>query len=44
MKIKELSANYQKLLDTEVSVNGWVLTVRSQKDLTFIKLNDGSNA
>jgi len=44
MKIKDLSANYQNLLDTQVTVNGWVLSVRSQKDVTFIKLNDGSNA
>jgi asparaginyl-tRNA synthetase len=44
MKLKELSTDYLKLLDTEVTVNGWVLSVRSQKDLTFIKLNDGSNA
>ncbi len=44
IKLKELSIKYQELLDTEVTVNGWVLTIRSQKDLTFIKINDGSNA
>lgn len=44
MKIKEISLNYNSLLDTEVKVNGWVLTIRTQKDHTFIKLNDGSNA
>ncbi len=44
MKIKELSIKYESLLDTEVTVSGWVLTSRSQKDITFIKLNDGSNA
>ena len=44
MKIKELSNNYISLLDTEVTVSGWVLTARSQKDFTFIKLNDGSDA
>ena len=44
MKINELSANYKSLLDTKVTVNGWVLSVRTQKDITFIKLNDGSNA
>ncbi len=44
MKIKTLFDDYQKLLDTEVTVYGWVRSVRSQKDLTFIKLNDGSNA
>ena len=44
MKLKYLSQNYENLLDTTITVNGWVQTVRSQKDLTFIKLNDGSNA
>ena len=44
MKIKQLSNNYESLLDNEVQVSGWVLTSRSQKDFTFIKLNDGSNA
>jgi asparaginyl-tRNA synthetase len=44
MKLKQLSANYQNLLDTEVTVNGWVLSVRTQKGIIFIKLNDGSNA
>lgn len=44
MKIKELSNKYETLLDCEVQVSGWVLTSRSQKDITFIKLNDGSNA
>ena len=44
MKIKELSNKYVSLLDTEVTISGWVLTSRCQKDITFIKLNDGSNA
>ena len=44
MKLKYLSENYEKLLDTTIIVNGWIQTVRSQKDLSFIKLNDGSNA
>ena len=44
MKIKQLSNSYESLLDSEVQVSGWVLTSRSQKDITFIKLNDGSDA
>ena len=44
MKLKELYANYQNLLDTKVVVNGFVLTIHSQKDITFIKLTNGSNA
>lgn len=44
MKLLYLSQNYEKLLDSLVTVNGWIQTVRAQKDLKFIKLNDGSNA
>jgi asparaginyl-tRNA synthetase len=44
MKIIELTQKYEQLLNTLVTVCGWVLTVRTQKDLTFIKLNDGSNS
>ena len=44
MKIKQLTQTYEKLFDTTVVVNGWILTVRTQKDLSFIKLNDGSNS
>lgn len=44
MKIKELSQKYEQLFDSSVTVCGWVLSVRTQKDLTFIKLNDGSNS
>jgi asparaginyl-tRNA synthetase len=44
MKIKEISTKYQELINTKVTVNGWVLSVRTQKDITFVKLNDGSNS
>lgn len=27
-----------------VEINGWVLTIRNQKEYSFIKLNDGSNS
>lgn len=43
MKLLHLHRQYLNLLNTEVTVNGWVLSVRSQKDLSFIKLTDGSN-
>jgi len=43
MKLLHIQQNYQTLLNTEITVNGWILSVRSQKDLSFIKLNDGSN-
>lgn len=44
MKLKYLSQNYVNFLETVITVNGWVQTVRTQKDITFIKLNDGSNS
>ena len=44
MKLLYLNQNYEKLLDSLVTVHGWIQTVRAQKDLKFIKINDGSNA
>jgi len=44
MKLNYLSQNYETLFDTIITVNGWIQTVRTQKDLTFMKINDGSNA
>ena len=44
MKLYNLDKSYESLLDTTVTVSGWILTIRTQKDITFIKLNDGSNA
>jgi asparaginyl-tRNA synthetase len=43
MKLIDIQNRYETLIDTEITVNGWVLSTRSQKELTFIKLNDGSN-
>lgn len=43
MKIKQIAELYEKLLDTQIETNGWILSVRDQKDLSFIVLNDGSN-
>lgn len=31
-------------LNQEIELNGWVITIRNQKDISFIKLNDGSNS
>jgi asparaginyl-tRNA synthetase len=39
MLIKKIDTNY---IDQEVELNGWVMTIREQKDYSFIKLNDGS--
>jgi asparaginyl-tRNA synthetase len=45
MKIKELKYPVQgrpSILGQEVTVKGWVRTVRNQKTFSFIELNDGS--
>ena len=43
MKLLHIQQQYEQLIDTDLTVNGWVLSVRSQKDLSFIKLTDGSS-
>jgi aspartyl/asparaginyl-tRNA synthetase len=43
MKISTIFKTYESLIDTEIDVQGWVTTSRSQKDLTFVKINDGSH-
>lgn len=43
MHILDIFNNYLSLFDTTVKVNGWITTTRSQKDITFIKLNDGTH-
>lgn len=40
--VKELYGNIEKFADSEVTVSGWVRTVRDQKDFGFIVLHDGS--
>jgi asparaginyl-tRNA synthetase len=40
--IKQLFSNYEFMRPIQIS--GWVQTTRSQKDMTFIKLNDGTHA
>jgi asparaginyl-tRNA synthetase len=44
MKLKTIATNYEQLLNTTITVNGWILTTRIQKDIQFIKLYDGSNS
>jgi asparaginyl-tRNA synthetase len=43
MLISEIFIKHIELLDSDITVNGWIITSRSQKDVTFIKLNDGSH-
>lgn len=40
--IKALYREQEKYLGQEVSISGWLRTLRSSKDLFFIELNDGS--
>lgn len=42
MKIKQVLKN--GVIDSEITVSGWVLTCRKQKNMSFIKLTDGSCA
>ncbi len=40
--VKDLYRNLDKYVDKEVSLSGWVRTVRDSKTFGFIELNDGS--
>jgi asparaginyl-tRNA synthetase len=40
IKIKKITTDH---IDQEVKISGWVRSVRSQKDFSFIMVNDGSN-
>jgi asparaginyl-tRNA synthetase len=42
LTISSILENYQNYLDKEICICGWVLTTRSQKELMFIKINDGT--
>lgn len=42
-RIKQLKqANHQTVVGKEVTIKGWVRTVRNQKTFAFIEINDGS--
>lgn len=43
MKLRYLQDHYSTFLNTDITLQGWILSVRTQKELTFIRLNDGSN-
>lgn len=43
IRLKNLYSTYESLIGKSVSLKGWVMSVRQQKEITFIKLNDGSN-
>lgn len=41
-KLKQHPKGTQALIGSEVTIMGWIRTVRSQKSFTFIEVNDGS--
>ena len=40
--IKDLYRNTEKYVEKEITLNGWVRTVRDSKNFGFIEINDGS--
>ena len=40
--VKDLYKNTKKYVNTEVTLEGWVRTIRDSKLFGFIELNDGS--
>ena len=40
--IKELYQNTEKYIDTEVTISGWIKTLRDSKNFGFIEINDGT--
>jgi len=43
MQIADIFKDYESLLDTQITTNGWVKTCRNQKQMIFISLSDGSS-
>ena len=41
-KVKEIHKNPEKFIDKEVSIAGWIKTLRDSKNFAFIELNDGT--
>jgi len=42
LKIKKIFSSESSVLGTKVKVQGWVRTLRDQKNFAFISINDGS--
>ncbi|MDR1530679.1 MAG: asparagine--tRNA ligase [Clostridiales bacterium] len=42
MTVKEIYADYKPMLGREITLGGWVRTVRDNKNLGFLELNDGT--
>ena len=41
-KVKELYENYEQMLSSEITVGGWIKTIRDSKNFAFVELNDGT--
>ena len=42
MEIKEIYDSYEKYLDKEICVSGWIRKHRKQKEIGFIEISDGT--
>jgi len=42
IRINQVYSNFSSLIDSYILVQGWIKTFRTQKDVSFISLNDGS--
>jgi len=42
LSVKTIFRDFKTYLDKEITINGWIRTVRSSKAFGFIELNDGS--
>ena len=42
MEIKDIYEQYEKLLDKDIEVKGWIKKHRKQKEVGFIDLSDGT--
>ena len=42
VRIARLHSSYEEFLDKRIRVGGWAKSVRAQKEMVFIELNDGS--
>jgi asparaginyl-tRNA synthetase len=40
--VKDIYDNYNHYMGQNIRVNGWIRTVRKQKEMYFIEVNDGS--
>lgn len=43
MKVSQIYQDYLNLFENQLIIQGWIVTIRKQKDIIFIKLNDGSH-